>query len=652
MSLAQRDSRRPARKNQSASPPFRVLLRGHKGVALNGRMRDTARLGPNLIRSDFPVPGGVASRSPLDGTGSWGYPSLVAFLFHLRAVGASPRPRGLFAGATLAGLLAFSSGTTPAGIVTDPVAGHVERGGAWIFDDPFPSNGRRATGLQHAFPAMPGADANPLTPEKVELGRLLFFDPVMSGDNTVSCATCHHPDFGLADGRPLAMGVGGRGFGPARQGGRELSRNTPALWNAGFNEWQFWDGRVRELEAQAVIPMSHPDEMGQDPEQLVAELRAIPEYVERFESAFSAEGPTAVTLDHTVQALAGFERTLLSFNSRFDRYAAGDFTALNESEKNGLKLFRSLHTRCFECHSFPTFSDSSFRVLGVPDSGRPDLGRGGVMERSADASFRVPSLRNVELTAPYMHNGSLPTLEEVVKFYSEGGGRREAEPIPGIDDKIQTFDLSPEESADLVAFMKALTDTSMLPRAPDRVPSGLPVVAVASRPLPAPPRPRSPAAPISAGFASLAARAVRPEIRRSARAERPLEIVPTAHARSLAGGMHDGAGSAVPAATFHIGPDQSIQAALERARPGDRMELADGVYAQSVEIRIEDLTLAGTTAEGERAVLDGEGTRETGVSVFAKGLKLESLTLRRYVKAGVNVEGTDMPSLEDVRIEE
>lgn len=551
------------------------------------------------------------------------------------------------------GLGFMAASLASAGVSPSPVPGHVERDGAWVFDEPFPADGRRATGLQHAFPDMPGADTNPPTPAKVELGRLLFFDPLLSGDNTISCASCHHPDFGLADGRPLGMGAGGRGFGPERTGGRDLSRNTPALWNVGFNDWQFWDGRVRELEAQAVIPMSHPDEMGQDPEALAAELRAIPEYVDLFEAAFAIEGPDAVTLDHAVQAITSFERTLLSFNSRFDRYAAGDFTALNDSEKNGLKLFRSLHTRCFECHSFPTFSDGSFRVVGVPDEGGRDLGRGGVMDHSADASFRVPSLRNVELTAPYMHNGSLATLEDVVTFYSEGGGRREANPVPGIDDKIQKFDLSPQEAADLVAFLKALTDTSLLPEAPDRVPSGLPVVAVTARAGPAPPLPDAlRTAQDDARLPSTEGLSVRPVIRLAPAAEQPLQIIPTVHARALRSDSDSGTVSPVPAATFHLDPTRSIQAALDRARPGDRIELAGGVYTQSVEVRTENLTVAGTRAARERAVLDGEGAREHGIAVFAGGLTLESLTLRGYVRGGVSVEGVDMPNLEDVRIEE
>lgn len=533
------------------------------------------------------------------------------------------------------------------------VPGFEFRGGEWVLDDPFPENGRRATGLQHPFPEMRGLAENPLTPEKVELGRLLFFDPLVSGDNSMSCATCHHPDLGLADGRPLGMGVGGTGFGPDRQGGRELSRNTPSLWNAAFNEWQFWDGRARELEEQARVPITNPDEMAEVPEQLVEELREIPEYVLLFEEAFEADGPASVTFQNAVAALTSFERTLVSFNSKFDRYAAGDFSALNASEKNGLKLFRSLETRCFECHSFPTFSDGSFRVLGVPDEGEADLGRGAAADRSADRSFKVPSLRNVELTAPYMHNGSLATLEEVVTFYSEGGGRREAHPAPGIDDKIQKFELTPQEATDLVAFLKALTDTSLLPEAPERVPSGLTVLPVQTTAVAAPSPPVPKSAPTSSGLKG-GPTSIVPVIRLPPGADRPVEIIETEQGRNARQATDAGESLAdqLPQATFHVRPGQSIQLALDRARPGDRIELAEGSYPESVEVRTEGVTLAGPEEPGRRAILDGGGVRAVGIRTFANGLRLERLTLRAYVEAGLMAdERADMPEMMNLTIE-
>lgn len=359
--------------------------------------------------------------------------------------------------------------------------GFVYEDGRWVLDEPVREGRPRATGLQLPYPPMPGLEANPITPEKVELGRLLFYDPVLSGSNRLSCATCHHPDHGFSDGRPRSIGAGGEGIGPDRTGGEELERNAPTLWNAALHQSLFWDGRAATLEEQALVPLTSPREMNEDPARLVRELRAIPEYAQLFGEAFGG-GADAVTIHNVAAALATFQRTLISINSKFDRYATGDFAAFNESEKRGLMLFRSLHTRCFECHNFPNFSDETFRVLGVPEDARDlasmDRGRGAVAETGPEFGFKVPTLRNVALTAPYMHNGSLATLREVIDFYSDAGGRKEEVAVPLIDEKIHTIDLTDQESEDLVAFLETLTDTSLQPPAPERVPSGLPVVEV------------------------------------------------------------------------------------------------------------------------------------------------------------------------------
>jgi cytochrome c peroxidase len=542
--------------------------------------------------------------------------------------------------------MAWAKGAWGGQEVEPGLGGFVQRGAAWMFDDPFPGNRMRATGLQHPFPEMPGLATNSITPEKVELGRLLFFDPVLSGNKRLSCATCHHPDLGFADGRPLGMGLGGEGFGPERTGGRELTRNTPSLWNAAFNEWQFWDGRVRTLEEQAAIPLTHPDEMAAEPEAVTAELRGIPEYVELFGAAFGGGGAEAVTFERVTAALAAFERTLVTYRSKFDRYAAGDFTALNASEKNGLKLFRSLHTRCFECHTFPTFTDGSFRVVGVRSEGEPDRGRGGAMPKAADHSFRVPSLRNVALTAPYMHNGSLATLEEVVKFYSEGGGRREADPVPGIDDKVRKFDMTAEEIADLVAFMEALTDTSLLPEAPEAVPSGLPVVPVTTR---AGPTALMPVATRAGNLGPGASTNVR--LRTGAR--EPVRVIETREVAEWRQRRAEGlpAASTAPVATFHVKPGQSIQRAVDRARPGDRVEIAPGVYEESVVVETERVTLSGTAGGEGRPMLDGRGRLGAGVIVRVPGVRLTSLAFRGYRVAGLIAEEAEMPYIEDLHIE-
>lgn len=265
------------------------------------------------------------------------------------------------------------------------------------------------SGLQREFPVLNEPADNPNTPEKAELGRLLFFDPVLSANNDLACASCHQPDLGFSDGRATAVGATGI----------ELPRNTMGLWNVAYATRLFWDGRAATLEDQATVPLTHPDEMGVgDVGGMVTELQAIPEYVERFSTAFGA-GAEAITADNVNRALAAFQRTLISNNSPFDQYAAGNFDALTAQQRRGLTLFRSGATRCFECHTAPIFASDTFRMIGVPSD---DPGRSAVAGDAQTGAFRVPSLRNVALSAPYMHNGSLATLEEVVDFYARSGG--------------------------------------------------------------------------------------------------------------------------------------------------------------------------------------------------------------------------------------
>ncbi|MEZ4594433.1 MAG: cytochrome c peroxidase, partial [Chloroflexota bacterium] len=314
------------------------------------------------------------------------------------------------------------------------------------------------TGLQREFPALNETAVNPTTDAKAELGYLLFFDPVLSENNDIACATCHQPDLGFSDGRTVAIGPNGT----------ELTRNTPGLWNVGYAQNLFWDGRLDSLEAQSEVPLTHPDEMGvTDTAALVAEVTAIGEYEAMFNAAF-ADG---VTLENIENALAAFQRTLITNNSPFDQYAAGNVDALTPSQRRGLALFRSGATRCFECHTAPTFASDTFRVVGVPSD---DPGRAAIAEDGSEGAFKVPSLRNIALTAPYMHNGSLATLEEVVDFYADGGGRVHGQ--ENVDVFVQGFELTDQERLDLVAFLYALTDESGLPDVPTAVPSGLPVI--------------------------------------------------------------------------------------------------------------------------------------------------------------------------------
>ena len=326
-----------------------------------------------------------------------------------------------------------------------------------------------ATGLDQAFPPMPGEAP---TAERIELGRLLFFDPVLSRDGSLSCAHCHRPDRGFADGLATARGLGGA----------RLARNTPTLYNAALKPRLMWDRRAASLEEQVLLPLLAPDELAADPPQLLARLAAIPEYRERFAAAFpdnvgsAANAATpAITLANLARALAAFERTLVSRASRFDRFAQGERAALSASERNGLTLFRSLATRCFECHRLPTFDAPLALSVGVPS---PDPGAAAITGLAAQHGFfGVPTLRNVALSAPYMHDGSLAKLEDVVEFYRRGGGLALGVPAARLHEFVRPIEMTDAEAADLVAFLRALTDESARPALPERVPSGLPVMA-------------------------------------------------------------------------------------------------------------------------------------------------------------------------------
>jgi len=323
-----------------------------------------------------------------------------------------------------------------------------------------------ATGLDRPFPPLQGEAP---TPERVELGRLLFFDPVLSEDARFACASCHRPERAWSDGLPTARG----------RGGRSLARNTPSLYNVAFKQRLMWDRRAGSLEEQARIPILAADEMGADPGRLVARLAAIPAYRERFARAFPAD-TAPISLANVTRALAAFERTLISRRSRYDRFAAGEREALTPAERRGLALFRSLNTRCFECHRLPSFDAPLALGVGVPST---DPGVAGVTGEPAERGlFGVPTLRNAAATAPYMHDGSLATLEAVVDFYRQGGGRARGVDADRIDGQVRAFSISDVEAADLVSFLHALTDESASPARPERVPSGLPMPATETKP--------------------------------------------------------------------------------------------------------------------------------------------------------------------------
>jgi cytochrome c peroxidase len=285
----------------------------------------------------------------------------------------------------------------------------------------------------------PAPKDNPLTDAKVRLGRRLFFDPILSANGTVSCASCHDPAHGLAGRVRLAIGIKGR----------ENHRNAPSLWNRAYGTAFFWDGRESTLEAQALGPIESSTEMGGTVEGAVERLRAHKEYPKLFEAAFSEN----VTANNLAKSLASFERVLLSGNSRVDRFRAGQVQSLSDSERHGLWLYES-RGGCWRCHSGPNFSDESFHNTGVSWYQPPiDLGRFTVTKKEPDRGrFKTPTLRNVAHTAPYMHDGSLATLEDVVDFYNRGGNKN-----PCLDESIVPLDLTPQDRKDLVAFLKALS---------------------------------------------------------------------------------------------------------------------------------------------------------------------------------------------------
>jgi len=284
---------------------------------------------------------------------------------------------------------------------------------------------------------VPAPKENPTTPDKVALGIKLFFDPRLSGDNKMSCATCHAPDKAFGDG--LSQGTGAAG--------NTLRRNTPSLLNVGFNSRFFWDGREQSLEAQALLPIQAVDEMNQDLDELENELNAVPAYVKEFQAVFG----TKATRNGIANALASFERTLVTEPSPYDRYLAGEKGALSPEAKRGMELFFG-NAGCARCHRGPLLSDEKFYRLGFSQ----DKGQGLVTGKAEDNyKFRTPSLRNVARTAPYMHDGSHRTLDDVLFFYLRGVPNSAADGLSLDIESLQGVAL--DEIPDLIAFLDGLT---------------------------------------------------------------------------------------------------------------------------------------------------------------------------------------------------
>ena len=285
---------------------------------------------------------------------------------------------------------------------------------------------------------VPAPKDNPTTPAKVELGRQLFFDVRLSGNNRISCASCHEPGRAFTDGRPLSPGADGM----------PLRRNTRSCLNAGFAKSLLADGRAANLEEQALLPIQSPAEMNQPLGSLERELAEVPGYVRQFKAVFG----TNPNRQDLARALAAFQRTLVSGRSAFDRFLSGEKEALSADAQAGYELFRG-EAGCIACHNGPLLSDGKFYRLGVSFR---DEGRARVTGKKEDRyRFGTPTLRNVAQTGPYMHNGSLKTLDDVVMFYYRGVPRQGRE---GLAPEIESLqDRSFSEIPLLVAFLEALT---------------------------------------------------------------------------------------------------------------------------------------------------------------------------------------------------
>ena len=304
------------------------------------------------------------------------------------------------------------------------------------------------------------------SPQQIDLGRLLFFDPVLSGNKDLSCANCHNPAKGFSDGMARSVGASGQ-LHP---------RSAPTLWNSAFLKSLLWDARADNLEQQALGPLFSELEMANTPEQLMANLNQVDAYPELFTQAFP-NSEDAMVIANITTALTAFQSSLISLNSPYDRYAHGDSKALNPEQLEGLNVFRSFVARCSQCHTPPLFTNQQVAVIGTPEpEGMPrDIGAQATFgAERLRGGFKVPTLRNIALTAPYMHSGRFATLREATEFYTKGRGHA----VPEGEElllhwHISEPNLTPSELDRLVDFMGALSDESFMPEIPQQVPSGL-----------------------------------------------------------------------------------------------------------------------------------------------------------------------------------
>jgi cytochrome c peroxidase len=322
--------------------------------------------------------------------------------------------------------------------------GQVVKSGDWSMTLPL--------GLQADAAFIP--DDNPMSNAKIELGKFLYFDTRLSKDMTIACASCHNPFHGFADPQRTSAGVG------LQRGGR----NSPTVLNRLFSSDQFWDGRAASLEEQAHGPLTNPVEMAMGShDDVVGRVKAVKGYAALFKAAFGSE---AIDMDRIAKAIAAYERTVVTGNSPFDRYQAGDKDALSASAVRGMALFNG-KANCKTCHASFNFTDENYRNIGVGmDRPKPDLGRYEISKKEEDrGAFKTPTLRNLLETTPYMHDGSEATLMAVVEFYDRGGIGN-----PQLSKDIKPLKLTAQEKRDLVAFLESLQGEVNNATPPDKLP--------------------------------------------------------------------------------------------------------------------------------------------------------------------------------------
>lgn len=319
-------------------------------------------------------------------------------------------------------------------------------------------------GLQSGLPEV----RDGFSPQEIDLGRYLFFDPVLSGDGTISCASCHDPNKGFSDGMATSIG----------SNNHKLKRAAPSLWNVAYLKKLFWDGRASSMEEQMQGPLFAAEEMNNTPENLLKSINAIEEYQLMFAETYPAKDEnSAITLNQIYTSISAFQSSLISLNSKYDRYAHGYHQALNQKEIEGMNLFRSFVARCAECHTPPLFTNQQFAIIGSPEPDGLPLDPGVQVptnDKTLRGAFKVPSLRNIAKTAPYMHSGNFATLRETVEFYTKGRGHA----VPEDEDLIIHWhiwdpQLSDYELDRIVDFLKTLTDETFTPKIPETLPSGL-----------------------------------------------------------------------------------------------------------------------------------------------------------------------------------